>query len=490
MVASIGSPTQSQFAEVARTYHETAHLVGSVHQDLGALAGLHILVSHIVRLAIVAEVAEMQFAGFADADFANCNAEALHQVERIGVGAVGRSESRHRDADYAAAVLSQSVKGMHTNEQGQRGIQATADTQHHRFGVGMLNAFGQSLALHADNLFATLVEGIASRHEGQWVNRALKCELLLLHHIYFDGAIVVGRMIVGTAMGIGRIDATVEANGVKVNVGCDELRLHSEPLTLCQEPTFLDHQRMTIKDEVLRALAVATRTIHIGTKAARTLSCYEIIQIAGLTDKLVARAEIEDDLSTSQRVVRTGRNGCPEVFANLYGKGVTLCVEEQARTEGDTLTANEHFGIGWQGVGRGKPALLVKLLVVGQICLGHDTAEAALMNHGRTIIQTAAIGNRQTNDGNQAGQAAAKFHHAQQGGFGLVNEQFMGKEVLTGISRQTKFGETSHLHSRTIRTGHEGNNLFSIITKICHTYRGNKGSNAQVSVHRVGILFG
>ena len=54
MVACIGGPAQGQFAEVARADHEAAHLVGCIHQNLSALAGLYVLVGHVVRLAIVA----------------------------------------------------------------------------------------------------------------------------------------------------------------------------------------------------------------------------------------------------------------------------------------------------------------------------------------------------------------------------------------------------------------------------------------------------
>ena len=100
---------------------------------------------------------------------------------------------------------------MDTDKQGQRGVEAAADTEHHSLGVGVLNALGQGLALHADNFLATFIKGIAGGHKRQRVNDALKRGLPCLHlcHVYVDGAIMVGHMIVGTAMGIGRIDAAV-----------------------------------------------------------------------------------------------------------------------------------------------------------------------------------------------------------------------------------------------------------------------------------------
>ena len=313
---------------------------------------------------------------------------------------------------------------MDTDKQGQRGVKAAADTEHHSLGVGVLNALGQGLALHANDFLATFIKGIAGRHKRQWVNDPLKRGLPCLHlcHVYVDGAIMVGHMIVGTAMGIGRIDAAVQADGVQVDVGRDDLRLHGEPLAFRQEAAALSNERVPAKNEVLRAFAVATGTIYVGAKAARTLSCNEAVQIGGLADEFVASAKIEDDFSTSQRVVRAGRNGSPKVFANLYGEGAIFCVEEQLRTDGDRLAANEHFGIGRQGVGRSKPTLFVEFLVIGQIRLGHNATEPPLVHNGCTIVQPVAVEDGQTYDGYQAGQATAELHHAEQGGFGLVNE--------------------------------------------------------------------
>ena len=59
MVAVIGRPAQSKLGEVACTYYKAALLVCYIHQDLGALPGLRILISNIMDIDIVINILEV-----------------------------------------------------------------------------------------------------------------------------------------------------------------------------------------------------------------------------------------------------------------------------------------------------------------------------------------------------------------------------------------------------------------------------------------------
>ena len=68
VVAIVGRPTERQLAQVARADHQTAHLVGVVHQDLRPLAGLSVLVGGRAVVGRQADVAEMLFDRGGDRD--------------------------------------------------------------------------------------------------------------------------------------------------------------------------------------------------------------------------------------------------------------------------------------------------------------------------------------------------------------------------------------------------------------------------------------
>ena len=112
MVAVIGCPAQSQFREVASTHDDGVLLIGHVHQYLCALAGLGILVGHVVQFRILSDIAEMLGNGLGYADFAHGDAECLHQFQRIIIGTVCGAETWHRDTNDAATVKLQLVESL------------------------------------------------------------------------------------------------------------------------------------------------------------------------------------------------------------------------------------------------------------------------------------------------------------------------------------------------------------------------------------------
>ena len=128
VVAVVSSPAERELAKVARTHHKAVHLPGGVHKDLGALACLRVFVGKVVLFGIVAKVLEMLRHGIGDTDFANGDAEALHQVDGIDVGAIGRAEAGHRDAHNAAPRAVEAVESVDADKQGERRVKSAANT--------------------------------------------------------------------------------------------------------------------------------------------------------------------------------------------------------------------------------------------------------------------------------------------------------------------------------------------------------------------------
>ena len=69
MIPVVGSPAKGQFGKVAGTDHQTVFLVGYVHQDLSAFAGLAVFVGHVMNRWVVTDIFEMLEAGILDGDF-------------------------------------------------------------------------------------------------------------------------------------------------------------------------------------------------------------------------------------------------------------------------------------------------------------------------------------------------------------------------------------------------------------------------------------
>ena len=66
MVSIIGGPSQRQLGEVTGTDHQGIELIGEVHQDLGALTGLCVLVGGIMPGGIMTNVLKMLHDGLAN----------------------------------------------------------------------------------------------------------------------------------------------------------------------------------------------------------------------------------------------------------------------------------------------------------------------------------------------------------------------------------------------------------------------------------------
>ena len=68
VVAIVGTPSEGQFAEVARADDQSAILVAQVHEDLRAFACLRVFVGCIVDGGVVADVGKMLCDGLGNAD--------------------------------------------------------------------------------------------------------------------------------------------------------------------------------------------------------------------------------------------------------------------------------------------------------------------------------------------------------------------------------------------------------------------------------------
>ena len=93
------APAQGQLREIPRADHQASLLVGEVHQDLRALAGLEVLVGGALRVGgVEADVANVLGAGGADVDLPQRHAEGGRRARARCRGSLrscpGRASSR------------------------------------------------------------------------------------------------------------------------------------------------------------------------------------------------------------------------------------------------------------------------------------------------------------------------------------------------------------------------------------------------------------
>ena len=104
VVAVESAPAQCQLGEIAGADHESAKLVGQVHQDLRAFAGLRIFIRDIEQVFVVVDILKMLLDRVVNPNDPELGASGLHQLFGIGAGALAGAEAGHGDGDNSFAI--------------------------------------------------------------------------------------------------------------------------------------------------------------------------------------------------------------------------------------------------------------------------------------------------------------------------------------------------------------------------------------------------
>ena len=254
------------------------------------------------------------------------------------------------------------------------------------------DALGQSLYLDVEDFLATLVQGAALGNKRMRIYHAVERQFLLHETFAFHPAAVHLLHFSGT-MGEGGVRAAVRMQALYVDVADDQLRRIFMPYRLGQESAVLAYHGLAAEHHVLRALTESCPRIDIAADAAGTLLADKLAQVGIFADVVVGSTEVEDDVSSQHRELRAGRHGSPDILTQFHAEGTTRGVEEAVPDERYLLSAAPDGT--FRNVCRtGEPTLFVELIVVGQICLGHDAQNLATLQDSRTVQQRATIGKR------------------------------------------------------------------------------------------------
>ena len=137
-----------------------------------------------------------------------------------------------------------------------------------------------------------------------------------------------------------------------------------------------------------------------------------------------------------------------------------------------------------QVLGRGKPAFLVELIIVGQIGLGHHAEYAAALYHSGTVQQQPACLHGQTYHTDDV-QLTGKLQQAYQPFLGLVQQQLLLEQVLTGVARQTEFRKTDYLHLLAVGQRNQFFHLLNVVLNVSHFHGGHSSRHVYKTIFHI-----
>ena len=148
MISVISRPAQSQFRHISRADDQCILLVGNIHEHLGTLSGLSVLIGDIMALHILTDIRKMSGDRFPDIHLPQCSSQRLRQQTGILISPVCCSETGHGHCNDPRPRKSQQIKSAHRDQKCQCGIQSSGDPQDRRLASDMFISFFQSAGLN------------------------------------------------------------------------------------------------------------------------------------------------------------------------------------------------------------------------------------------------------------------------------------------------------------------------------------------------------
>ena len=399
VVAVIGGPAERQLRQIARADDKTASLVGQIHQNLRTLAGLAVLVGHVLHGRIVLNVLEVLLHGRVDRNLAEAHTQVAGERLGIRLGAMRRTKAGHGDRRDTRARQPQRIEGTHGHKQCQRGVQATRKTDDRSLGARVGKAGLEAGGLQVEDGLATLGQvTMVGRNKGRAGEDTVDvagvaqdrfvCQHALKRKLNGRGL----RRIVRA--GPRRRAAALGNQAVKVNVG--DGHIAGKQFGGGELGAIFVDKVLPRKDHVGRGLALTRVRVGIGAVQARALVRDKAAAVICLTDNLVRGRRVENHRGTGKR--HLGRRGCrhPQVLTDLnaqhqvLGALIAAAVDKPRAQRDRTLTGkfNPH-GIRRR---RSKPTALIELAIVRQILFGREAQKLARAAHGGAVVDI--LGNR------------------------------------------------------------------------------------------------
>ena len=131
----------------------------------------------------------------------------------------------------------------------------------------------------------------------------------------------------------------------------------------------------------------------------------------------------------------------------------------------------------------GKPPLLVKFPVIGQVSLGDQAQDLSFLYNSGAVIQFVVpfvpYGQAQ---GRHDVQIPGGRQNGLQAFFGALEQRILQKQVAAGVTGEAQLRQGQDLHALLVRLPHQGENLLRVIAAVRHGDLGSAGGNRDKTV--------
>ena len=346
---------------------------------------------------------------------------------------------------------------------------------------------GQSVRLDAEHLLAAFAAAaLVSGYERHRVDVAVERRgTQPFGNLHFDHGELRGRF----GLPERGVAAAFEFQPLEVHIGHDELFVGREALRLAQDPSVLGDQGVSGEDQVGRGFAEARRAIDVGRERPCRLLGDELPQVAVLADDLGRGREVEDHLRAARREERRGRNGGPEVLADLDAELRAVHLEGEIRAEVRRLARHVDPFAGDTG-SRGEPAGFVELGVAGNDALGNDAQHASLREDRGAVVERRAVAQRETGDererkfARRADEPSERFVRG-------VEQRGLQQQVAARVARDAEFGEHRDLDAPLRGLFGQSGHALRIVVAVADAEMrdGRRDLQESESIHRICSVF-
>ena len=204
---------------------------------------------------------------------------------------------------------------------------------------------------------------------------------------------------------------------------------HGKALALAQRAPVLKNAGVAVEHHVAGAFAKARARVGIARIETAALLREQAAAVGVLGRQRVGGAGVENQIRALHRQVRAGRQGYPQVFAQLHAKDETAHLKQRIRAQRECEAVARH---GFPHArAADEPAGFVKFVAVGQIGLGHQRVNFAIGQHRGAVVQAALMAEGQAHHRRQPGRMGPEALERRPG---MILHQAVQKQIAQCIT--------------------------------------------------------
>ena len=275
----------------------------------------------------------------------------------------------------------------------------------------------------------------------------------------------------------------VGADSAQVAVADQHIVRRNGFLRFGKEPSVLPDQALAGEDQVLRGFRGTGGTVGIDAVQRGGLVLHQPPAIGALADGFVGGGEVQNHLRAVQRQKRRRRQGRPHILTDLHAQQRAANAENGSRENGDRLAQKlrqilRHLRPG------GKPALFVKLIIIGNVGLRHQGVNLSPGNDGGAVVHPHSRPDGQSHHRRYAGVIFCAVSNFSDSLLNSRPEGVLKEQILTGIPGKRQLREQDDIRLPRIGFFNVGADILRIFRRVPHPDRRYGAGNSDKIQHR------